>query len=190
MKFIQTPLPGAFVIELERNGDDRGFFARLFCEREFAAAGLVNRFVQINNSLSGRRGTLRGLHYQLAPSAEVKLMRCVRGAIFDVVLDLRVDSPTFAKWFGVELTADNRKMMYVPKGFAHGLLTLTDDTEVIYPVSDYYAPQHERGIRFDDPRFGIEWPLDPVEVSGKDRGWPNFNMDYHLPTEGRLSFPK
>jgi dTDP-4-dehydrorhamnose 3,5-epimerase len=188
MKFVPTPLPGAYLIELEKRGDDRGFFARLFCEKEFAAAGLEHRFVQINNSLSGSKGTLRGLHYQLAPAAEVKLMRCLRGAIFDVILDLRTGSPTFGRWFGAELSAANRTMMYVPRGFAHGLLTLCDDTEVLYPVSAFYAPQLERGIRFNDPRFDIAWPIQPEEVSEKDRNWPDFNPEYHLPVEGRVGF--
>ncbi len=179
MKFHETPLNGAYLIELERRGDDRGFFARFFCEKEFAAAGAETRFVQINNSLSARKGTLRGMHYQLAPSAEVKVVRCLKGSLYDVIADLRPDSPTFGQWFGAELNAENRLMMYVPRGCAHGLLTLADDTEALYLVSDSYAADRERGIRWNDPWLGIEWPIAPVEISPKDRAWPDFDPDYH-----------
>ncbi|MFJ1309551.1 dTDP-4-dehydrorhamnose 3,5-epimerase [Agrobacterium tumefaciens] len=179
MIFHKTPLDGARVIELEKRGDDRGFFARLFCEKEFAAEGLETRFVQINNSLSSKRGTLRGLHYQLPPSGEVKVVRAIRGALYDVIVDLRAGSPTFGKWFGAELSAENRMMMYVPRGFAHAFITLTDDTEALYLVSDFYAPECERGLRFNDPALGIEWPIEPVEVSEKDRAWPDFNPEFH-----------
>ena len=177
MKILPTPLAGAHLIELEKRGDHRGFFARVFCEREFAAAGLETRFVQANTSLSTRRGALRGMHYQLPPAAEVKLVRCVRGALYDVIMDLRPDSATFGKWFGVELTAENRAMMYVPRGFAHGFITLADDTEALYLVSAFYAPEMERGIRFDDPHFAVRWPLAPVELSDKDRAWPSYDPD-------------
>ena len=173
MIFHPTPLQGAYVIELEKRGDDRGFFARFFCEQEFAKMGLVNRFVQINNSLSAKKGTLRGLHYQLAPAAEVKLMRCLRGAMFDVIVDMRPESPTYKQWFGQELNQDNRLMMYVPEGFAHGFVTLRDDTESLYPVSAFYAPEQERGLRYNDPTIGIEWPITPTEVSAKDMAWPD-----------------
>lgn len=179
MKFEPTPLKGAFTIELERRGDDRGFFARAFCEREFADHGLEQRFVQINNSLSAKRGTLRGLHYQLAPAAEVKIMRCIRGAVWDAIIDLRPDSPTFSQWFGTELSAENRRMMYVPRGFAHAALSLVDDTEILYPVSAFYEPAQERGLRWNDPRFAIEWPITPTEISEKDRSWPDFDPTYH-----------
>jgi len=179
MIFHQTPVADARVIELEKRGDDRGFFARFFCEREFGAEGLETRFVQANNSLSAKKGTLRGMHYQLAPSAEVKVVRCLKGALWDAILDLRPDSPTFLKWFGAELTAENRLMMYVPRGFAHAILTLTDDTEALYLVSDFYAPQEERGIRWNDPRFGIEWPIQPAEISEKDAAWPDFDPEFH-----------
>jgi len=180
MKFTETPLPGAFVINLEKRGDDRGFFARFFCEREFQARGLNSRIVQINNSFSRSRGTLRGLHYQLAPRAEDKIFRCLRGAIFDAILDLRPDSPTFRKSFAVELTAENRTMLYIPKGFAHGFMTLADDTETLYLVTEYYSPEHERGIRYNDPQFGIHWPLAPAVISDKDRNLPDFNPATHL----------
>ena len=179
IKFHPTPLEGAYLIEPERRGDDRGFFARLFCGQEFGEVGLETRFVQVNNSLSARRGTLRGMHYQLPPAAEVKVVRCIRGAIFDAIADLRPDSPSFGRWFGAELSAENRHMMYVPRGFAHGFITLTDDAETFYLVSDPYAPGQERGMRFDDPWLGIEWPAEPVEVSPKDRDWPAFDPGFH-----------
>jgi dTDP-4-dehydrorhamnose 3,5-epimerase len=180
MKFHPTPLPDAFLVEPEQRGDDRGFFARLFCEREFAAAGLESRFVQANNALSKTNGTLRGMHYQLGATAEVKLVRCIRGAFWDVILDLRPKSPTFGKSFGAELNEDNRLMMYVPKGFAHGLITLRNDTEALYLVSDFYAPEQERGVRWDDPRFAIAWPAAPTEISAKDAGWRDFDPSWHL----------
>ena len=179
MKFHQTPLHGAYLIELEKRGDDRGFFARFFCEREFEKAGLVNKFVQVNNSLSGKAGTLRGMHYQLAPAAEVKVVRCVRGGLYDAILDLRPDSPTYGKSFGAELNAENRLMMYVPRGFAHAILTLTDDVEALYLVSEFYSPENERGIRWNDPHFSVQWPITPVEVSEKDGKWPYFDPEFH-----------
>jgi dTDP-4-dehydrorhamnose 3,5-epimerase len=180
MLFSETPLKGAHVIELEKRGDERGFFARMFCEEEFATHGLATRLVQANNSAAARRGTLRGCHYQLPPKAETKLVRCIRGALYDVIIDVRRDSPTFGDHFGVELTAENRKMLYVPKGFAHAFLTLEDATEAIYLVDEFYAPDHERGIRWNDPKFGIDWPIDPVVISDKDRNFPDFDTTYHL----------
>lgn len=179
MKFTPTPLAGVFTIDLERRGDERGWFARLFCEREFAAQGLESRYVQINNSASASRGTLRGMHYQLPPSGEVKVVRCLRGSLYDVALDLRPDSPTFGQSFAAELSAENRRMLYVPRGCAHGFLTLADDTEAFYLVSAFYDPQLERGVRFDDPRFAIHWPIEPVVVSDKDRRWPDYDPTYH-----------
>lgn len=184
MRFHETPLDGARVIELDKHSDGRGFFARYFCEREFAAAGLETRFMQMNNSLSASKGTLRGLHYQLPPAAEVKVVRCVRGAFWDVVVDLRPDSRTFKKWFGLDLTADNRLMMYVPRGFAHGILTLTDDAEAFYLVSAFYTPELERGLRWNDPAIGIEWPIEPVEISAKDAKWPDLCTDGAAPMRG------
>ncbi len=180
MIFTETPLRGAFVIDLERRGDDRGFFARAFCEREFAAHGLPGRFVQVNDSLSAARGTLRGMHYQLAPRAETKVVRCIRGALHDVILDLRPGSPTFGRSHGVDLTAENRRMLVVPKGFAHGFVTLADDTEAFYLVDEFYAPELERGIRWDDPRFRIPWPIAPAVLSGKDRSHRDFDPAWHL----------
>ena len=179
MKFIETTLSGSYLIELEKRGDNRGFFARFFCENEFGDQGLVTRFVQINNSLTAKKGTLRGMHYQLEPSAEVKVVRCIRGSLYDVILDLRPDSPTFGKSFGAELSAENRRMMYVPKGFAHGFVTLEDDTEALYLVSSLYAPELERGIRYNDPTFNIQWPVPPAEVSEKDGKWPDFDREFH-----------
>jgi dTDP-4-dehydrorhamnose 3,5-epimerase len=179
MKFIPTPLADACLIEMERKGDSRGFFARAFCEREFEQAGLATRFCQINNSQSARKGTLRGLHYQIGAASEVKVVRCVSGALYDVIADLRPDSPTFGRWFGATLSAANRTMMYVPRGFAHGFLTLADETEVLYLVSAFYEPQAERGLRFDDPWLAIDWPAEAVEISPKDRAWPRFDAAFH-----------
>jgi dTDP-4-dehydrorhamnose 3,5-epimerase len=180
MIFTETKLKGAYVIELEKREDERGFFARFYCEREYDAHGLSTHFVQINNSLAVHKGTLRGMHYQLPPKAETKVVRCLRGALWDCIIDLRPDSPTFGQHHAVELTADNRTMFYVPKGFAHGFVTLQDDTEALYLVDEFYAPERERGIRFDDPRFRIEWPLSPSVISDKDRAHPDFNPDHHL----------
>jgi dTDP-4-dehydrorhamnose 3,5-epimerase len=179
MKFQPTPLRDAHTIELERRGDDRGFFARVFCSKEFAQAGLASNFVQVNNSLSAKKGTLRGMHYQLPPKAEAKVVRCVRGAMWDAILDLRPDSPTFGRSFGAELSADNRVMMYVPRGFAHAILTLADDVEALYLVSEFYGPAQERGVRWNDPKFKITWPIEPVEISSKDANWPDFDPAFH-----------
>lgn len=179
MKFTPLPLAGAHLIDLEKRGDDRGFFARFFCTDEFSQQGLSAKFVQINNSLTGKKGTLRGMHYQLPPAAEVKVVRCIRGSLFDVILDLRPRSPTFGRSFGAELSAENRTMMYVPEGFAHGFLTLEPDTEALYLVTAPYAPAAERGVRFDDPKFGIQWPAAPVEMSDKDRKWPDYDPEFH-----------
>ncbi len=180
MIFTETPLKGAFLIDLEKRGDERGFFARAFCAKEFAAHGLATHFVQVNNSLSATKGTLRGMHYQLAPKAETKLVRCIRGALFDVILDLRRGSPTFGRSFGAELTADNRRMMYVPKGFAHGFITLSDAAESFYLVDEFYAPEFERGVRWNDPKFNIQWPIQPVVISDKDRAHRDFDPAWHL----------
>jgi dTDP-4-dehydrorhamnose 3,5-epimerase len=179
MKFHQTALQGAYTVEIEKRGDDRGFFARVFCEKEFTQAGLIQKFVQVNNTLSTKKGTLRGMHYQLPPRAEVKLVRCVRGALWDAILDLRPDSSTFGKWFGAELNAENRLMMYVPRGFAHALLTLTDDTEALYLMSEFYGPEQERGVRWNDPKFKVAWPIEPSDVSPKDAKWPDFDPGFH-----------
>ncbi len=179
MIFRETPIVGARLIDLEKRGDSRGFFARVFCRQEMAGQGLVADILQINTSLSVQKGTLRGMHYQLAPAAEVKIVRCIRGALYDVIVDLRPDSPSFGAWFGAELSAENRTMLYVPKGCAHGFLTLEENTEAFYLVDSAYAPDLERGLRYDDPRFAITWPAEPVEVSDKDRAWPDFDPQWH-----------
>jgi dTDP-4-dehydrorhamnose 3,5-epimerase len=179
LQFRATPIHRALLVDPERQPDERGFFARLFCERAFADAGLETRFVQIGNSVTEQRGTLRGMHYQLPPAAEVKMVRCLRGALFDVVIDLRPDSPSFGQWFGATLTAESRTMMYVPKGCAHGFVTLQDDTEALYLISAFHASTEERGLRFDDPRFVVEWPIEPVAMSAKDRDWPDFDPAFH-----------
>jgi dTDP-4-dehydrorhamnose 3,5-epimerase len=178
--FKESPLAGAFVIELEKRGDDRGFFARVFCRDEFEQVGLSASFVQVNNSLSSDQGTLRGLHYQLAPRAETKVIRCIRGALWDCIVDLRPESPTFGKWFSETLSAENRKMMYVPKGFAHGFITLEPSTEALYFVDEFYAPKHERGLRWNDPKFAIRWPTQPRVLSEKDSTARDFDPEWHL----------
>jgi len=172
--FHETRLEGAFVIELEKREDTRGFFARGWCQKEFEDHGLVAQVVQANVSYNRKKGTLRGMHYQVAPVEETKLVRCVRGGIYDVIIDLRPESPTYKQWMGVELTAENYKMLYVPENFAHGLQTLEDDTEVIYQVSQFYTPGAERGIRWNDPAFRIEWPQDIEVISDKDADWPDY----------------
>jgi len=180
MRFTQTPLAGSCLIDLDKQEDERGFFARLFCEREFGEAGLESRLVQMNISVSRDRGTLRGMHYQLEPAAEVKVVRALRGALWEVILDLRPGSPTFGRSFGTELTAGSRRMMYVPRGFAQGFLTLESDTEALYLVSTYYDPSHERGVRWNDPRFSIAWPEKPLVISDKDANHPDFDPLWHL----------
>jgi dTDP-4-dehydrorhamnose 3,5-epimerase len=172
MRFIPTELPGAYIVEPEPLNDERGFFARTVCAREFAAHGLATDFVQCSISVNNRRGTLRGLHYQTPPACEAKLVRCTAGAIVDVIVDIRAESPTYMKHLAVELTARNRRALYVPRMFAHGLQTLEDDTEVMYQISEYYAPGQSTGFRFDDPKLGIRWPLPVTEISPKDRQWP------------------
>lgn len=168
----ETALKGAFIIEPDRIDDERGFFARIWSEEDFAARGLNPKVVQCNSSFNKRRGTLRGMHYQIPPHEEAKLVRCTAGAIYDVIIDLRRDSPTWAKWIGVELTSSNRLMLYVPEGFAHGFQTLEDDTDVSYQMSEYYHPELARGVRWDDPAFDIKWPLPISVISERDRTHP------------------
>ena len=168
MILTPTALEGAFVLDIERRVDERGFFARTFCVEELAARGLETGVAQANLSWNSRKGTLRGLHYQAAPHEETKIVRCTRGAIWDVMLDIRAGSPSFGRWHGETLTADNYRMLYVPRGFAHGYLTLEDDTEVAYLVGHTYVPDAGRGVRWDDPRFGIAWPLIPTVISPAD----------------------
>lgn len=174
MEFTAGPVAGAFLVDLEERSDDRGFFARAFAADEFAARGLDPVVVQANISVNHRRGTLRGMHWQEAPHAETKLIRCTRGAVFDVVVDIRRESPTYLRWMAGELTADNRRAMYAPKGVAHGYLTLTDGAEVHYQVSCPFTPEADRGARWDDPAFAIEWPFEPVLLSERDASHPPF----------------
>lgn len=177
MIFEETRLPGAYTVRLEKQQDERGFFARAWCRREFTEAGLEANIVQANLSGSRRKGTLRGLHFQLPPAAETKLVRCTRGALFAVILDLRPGSPTHGEWEGVELSPDNDTLLYVPAGFANGFQTLTDDVEAFYLVTASYAPELERGVRYDDPQFGIEWPEEVTVLSDKDAAWPDYQPD-------------
>jgi dTDP-4-dehydrorhamnose 3,5-epimerase len=174
MIFTPTKLVGAYLIEPEKKYDARGFFARVWCQKEFAEHDLTSHLVQINISYNKHWGTLRGMHYQVEPFQESKLVRCTRGAIYDVIIDLRQESPSYRQWLGVKLTADDHKMLYVPEGFAHGFQTLEDDTEVVYQVSAFYAPQSEAGVRYDDPGFGIVWPLEVQVISDKDRNWADY----------------
>jgi dTDP-4-dehydrorhamnose 3,5-epimerase len=174
MKFIETKIKGAFVIEPQRLEDERGFFARVWCQDEFKAQGLSQKLAQCSISFNKKKGTLRGMHYQAAPHAENKVVRCTLGALYDVILDLRPGSATFKQWFSAELTAENRKMLYIPEGLAHGFQTLSDHTEVFYQISESHHPESARGIRWDDPVFKIQWPLPVAEISPKDSayaGW-------------------
>ena len=174
MLFLETKLKGAFTIELQRIEDSRGFFARAFCKREFEQRGLNPAIVQCNVSFNPQKGTLRGMHYQQEPFREVKVVRCIAGAIFDAIVDLRPDSSTYREWTGVELSAQNGRSLYVPEGFAHGYLTLTENTEVFYQVSEFYSPGYERSIRWNDPAFRIQWPIEPLIISPKDASHPDF----------------
>jgi dTDP-4-dehydrorhamnose 3,5-epimerase len=171
MRFIETRLSGSYIIDIEPRVDERGFFSRTYCEREFTEHGLKARIVQANLSFNHVAGTLRGMHMQLAPAAEAKLVRCTRGAIYDAIVDMRADSPSYLQHVGVELSAENRRALYVPPGFAHGYLTLADDTEVEYQVSEFYTPGAERGFRYDDPMLKINWPRTVTRISEKDRAW-------------------
>ncbi len=179
MRFLPTKLPGAFIIDLELHDDHRGFFARSWCQEEFAAHGLNPGLVQCNVSFNRKRGTLRGLHFQIAPYSEAKLIRCTRGRLFDVVVDLRQDSPTFREWVGVELTAQNRRMVYVPEGMAHGFETLEDETEVFYQMSEFFHPEAARGVRWNDPALAIAWPIAPPVLSDKDEAYPDLTTWRH-----------
>lgn len=177
MIFTETPLAGAFVIDLDKREDERGFFARTFCKHEFEEHGLEGFTAQCNLSYNHKAGTMRGMHYQLPPAAEAKLVRCLRGAIHDVIIDLRKESPTYLQQFGVRLDDENRSALYVPPLFAHGYLALTDGAEVSYQVSEFYAPGQERGIRYDDPAFDIQWPMEVTVISEKDASWAPFERE-------------
>ena len=175
MIFRETELAGAFVVETEPVEDERGWFARIHDETEFAQHGLASRFVQTNVAFNRERRTLRGMHYQEEPHAEAKLIRCTRGSVHDVIVDLRPASSTFKRWTAVELTAAAGLMLYVPEGFAHGYLTLEDESETLYLISAFYVPEAARGVRWDDPLFGIDWPDEPRVLSERDRAWPDFS---------------
>jgi dTDP-4-dehydrorhamnose 3,5-epimerase len=175
MILTETELPGAYVIDLEPIEDSRGFFARAWSVKEFAVHGLETHIAQCNVSFNERTGTLRGMHFQRAPHEEVKVIRCTQGALFDVIVDLRPGSPSFCGWIGVELSGDNRRALYVPGGFAHGFQTLTDGSEVFYMISKPHVPGAADGVRWNDPAFGIVWPLGPTEMSDKDARWPDFS---------------
>jgi dTDP-4-dehydrorhamnose 3,5-epimerase len=174
MIFTATKLAGAYIIEPETIADNRGFFARSWCEKEFAVQGLNSQLVQCNISFNHCRGTVRGMHYQASPYGECKLVRCTAGSIYDVIIDLRPDSATYTQWCGVELTAANRQALYIPEGLAHGFQTLTDETEVLYQMSEFYHPESARGVRWDDPQFQINWPIVDITISDRDRQYPDF----------------
>lgn len=174
MIFRKIDLPGAFVIEYEAITDERGFFARTWCRMEMQRHGLNGEFVQCNTSFNKKTGTLRGMHYQVPPNAEAKLVRCTRGAVYDVIIDLRPNSPTFRGWFGLELSDTNNRQLYVPEGFAHGFLTLADNTEVFYQMSAFYRPESARGVRWNDPAFGIQWPAPVTVISLRDMSYGDF----------------
>jgi dTDP-4-dehydrorhamnose 3,5-epimerase len=172
MKFKALPIAGAFLIKIEKREDERGYFARTFCAREFADHDLDTVWVQMNSSLTRKKGSVRGMHFQRPPKAEVKFIRCLRGAVFDVIVDLREGSPTYGRWHAEEVSEDNHSMLYIPKGCAHGFQALADDTELLYLHSEFYSPEHEGGLRFDDPDIAISWPLPITEISLRDRQHP------------------
>lgn len=172
MIFTQTPLAGAYLITLNPKGDNRGWFARTYCQQEFSVIGHTDPWVQMNHSMTSRAGAVRGMHYQNPPDAEIKLVRCIAGKVYDVIIDLRTGSPTFRHWFGVELSAENKQMIYIPKGFAHGFQTLSDDCQLLYCHSHYYTPESEGAVRFDDPLIGIQWPLPATDLSARDAAHP------------------
>jgi dTDP-4-dehydrorhamnose 3,5-epimerase len=175
MRFKTTPLADACIIDIEKHVDQRGFFARTWCRNEFTAHGLSTDQAQFSISFNWRKGTLRGMHFQIPPNEETKIVRCTSGAIYDVIVDLRRSSSSYLQHFGIELNAENRTMLYVPRGFAHGFITLEDNTEVSYLISEFYAPGTARGVRWDDPVFGIVWPIEPVVMSEADRTLPDFD---------------
>ncbi len=174
MIFTETKLQGAYEIDLDVRKDDRGFFARSFCQQEFATHGLRTVIAQSNVSFNAKKGTLRGMHFQVAPKAEAKLVRCTRGALYDVIIDLRPGSQTYCAWTAVELTAENGRMLYIPEGFAHGFQTFENNTEVFYQMFEFYSPEHASGVRWDDPAFGISWPFPNPVMSDKDRMYPEY----------------
>ncbi len=190
MNFSETKLKGAYLIEPERIADERGFFARSWCQREFGEQGLNTTLVQCNLSFNHKAGTLRGMHYQLPPFAETKLVRCTQGAIYDVIIDIRPASATFSQWIGVELTQENRLMLYVPPGFAHGFQTLVDGSEVFYQMSEFYAPTYARGLRWNDPAFAIRWPQPVSVIAARDQQYASCNPDeFHLFLDHTIAQP-
>ena len=174
MLFTETNLEGAFIVDIQKIGDDRGYFGRAYCRKEFMENGLMSEMVQTNVSVNKIKGTLRGFHYQVSPHEEAKLVRCTRGSIYDVIIDLRPDSTTYLKWFGIELSEGNSRMLYVPEKFAHAFITLEDNTAVTYQVSQFYTPGAEAGLRWNDAGFDVRWPLEPKVISEKDQNWPDF----------------
>jgi dTDP-4-dehydrorhamnose 3,5-epimerase len=178
MIFTPTSLSGSFLIDLEPYSDDRGWFARFYCENEFERIGHTKKWVQLNHSTTYNKGALRGMHYQLPPYREIKMVRCIAGAVYDVIIDIRKDSATFLQWFGAELSAANKRMMYIPEGFAHGFQCLTDNCELIYHHTEFYTPNAEGGIRFDDPAVNINWPLPAGVLSARDAGHPYLTDDF------------
>ncbi len=178
MKFLHTPLKDVYLIELEIFRDDRGQFLRQFCAKEFEKIGFIRPVVQINHSATTQKGSIRGLHYQAPPACEAKIIRCMKGTVFDVMVDLRPDSTSFLQWYGVELTDELPAMVFIPEGFAHGFQTLSDNVEMLYLHSDFYTPEHERGIRFDDPVLSINWPLDVTSISSRDLNFSMLNNDF------------
>lgn len=178
MKFHETPLEGAYIIELEPFRDKRGMFARIYCEMELMEINHTKNIIQINHSRTDKKGTIRGLHYQRQPKAEIKIIKCLQGKVFDVIVDLRKESFKFLHWYGEILSAENLKMMYVPEGFAHGYQTLEENTELLYLHTEIYSPKHEKGIRFDDPMTNISWPLEVAEISKKDQNYPLLNQNF------------
>lgn len=176
MLFTETKLIGAYIIDLEKKTDHRGFFARMWCKNEFDKHGLNTKLAQSNVALSKLKGTLRGMHYQIEPYQEVKLVRCTKGALTDVIVDLRRDSPTYKQWISLDLTENNHRMIYVPEGFSHGYQTLMDNTELVYHASEFYKPEAARGVRYDDPAFGIQWPIGVEVISDADRSWPPYTL--------------
>lgn len=178
MIFTATTLPGSFVIELNVKGDSRGWFARTYCKKEFEQIGHDKEWVQMNHSFTAKKGTIRGMHFQKPPYGEIKMLRCIAGAVYDVIIDLRKNSPTYLQWFGAELSATNKKMMYIPEGFAHGFQTLSDDVELIYNHTQFYTPGSEGGILFNDAAIGIHWPLPLTEISDRDKLHPLIDSNF------------
>ena len=172
MKFIETILPGAYIIELTGFADERGFFARTYCKNEFQQIGFAGEWLQMNHSITNLKGSIRGMHFQNPPFSEVKMVKCIAGAVFDVIVDIRKNSPTFLKWYGAEISAENKKMMFIPDGFAHGFQTLTDDCGLIYHHSNFYTPAAEAGLKYNDPFINIEWPLAITTISERDKNHP------------------